>query len=49
MENENQDREDMMDEIARECMKAFEEKDHDKLINCLHSLIGDIISSMMED
>ncbi len=44
----DQDREDMMNELASECMDAFEKKDAERLIDCLHVIISDIMSKMEE-
>lgn len=43
------DREAMMNELASECMDAFEKKDHERMIDCLQALIGDVVSKLMED
>ncbi len=44
----DEDYEMMMDGLSSECMDAFEKKDKDKLIDCLHAMISNIVSEMEE-
>ncbi len=48
-EENNQDGDAIINELAAECMDAFEKKDHERLIDCLHAIIGDIMSKMSEE
>ena len=45
-EDGDDDHEQIMDQVARECMDAFEKKDKEQLLECLHVLVADILDKL---